>query len=149
MPSDAWPISHNTQLKMNRRAFFANSAGLALLTSTPGVSASESQFNYTPELLEIALDSGGPVLLGFHAAWCSTCRTQERVVASLLEENEIYANVTIIIADWDEQKRSDLVKELRIPRRSTLVMFNKGEEVDRVIAQTSRASIENLFKAVT
>ena len=134
---------------MNRRAFLTTSAGLALLTSTPGASATDDRFNYTPELLEIALDAGGPVLLGFHAVWCSTCRTQDRVVASLLQENEAYANVTIIIADWDEQKRSDLVKDLRIPRRSTLVMFNKGEEVDRVIAQTSRASIENLFKAVT
>ena len=140
---------HNPLLKMNRRTFVKSSACLALLTSTSSTNATESRFNYTPELLEIALDAGGPVLLGFHAVWCSTCRTQERVVASLLEENEDYANVTIIIADWDEQKRSDLVKDLRIPRRSTLVMFNEGEEIDRVIAQTSRASIENLFKAVT
>ena len=133
---------------MNRRLFLTTSSGLALLMATPIARATEGDFNYTPELLEIALDAGGPVLLGFHATWCSTCRTQGRVIASLLKDNEAYSAVTIIIADWDEQKRSDLVKNLRIPRRSTLVMFNEREEVDRVIAQTSRESIESLFKAV-
>ncbi len=49
--------------------------------------------------------------------------------------------------DWDTHGDGDIVKELNIPRRSTLVMFNKGKEVGRVVAQTSSAAIEALFKA--
>lgn len=58
-----------------------------------------------------------------------------------------YADITIIRADWDTHRKSAVTKELKIPRRSTLVMFNEGEEVARVIAQTSKDLIENLFKA--
>ena len=50
--------------------------------------------------------------------------------------------------DWETHADGDLVRELRIPRRSTLVMFDKGEEVGRVVAQTSEDAIEALFKAV-
>ena len=50
--------------------------------------------------------------------------------------------------DWDTHRDADIVNELKIPRRSTLVMFNKGKEVARVVAQTGTPAIEALFKAV-
>jgi len=37
-------------------------------------------------------------------------------------------------------------KDLKIRRRSTLVMFKDGKEIDRVIAQTSAKAIEPLFE---
>ena len=49
--------------------------------------------------------------------------------------------------DWDTWRDADITKSLNVPRRSTLVMFNKGEEVGRVVAQTSQSAIEALFKA--
>lgn len=133
---------------MNRRAFLTAGAGLGLLASVPGIAQADGGFNYTPELLKSLLDSGEPVLIGFHATWCTTCRTQERVIKALMEENADYEKVHIITVNWDEHKRSNLVKALRIPRRSTLVMFNEGDEVGRVIAQTSPVVIEKLFQSV-
>ena len=50
--------------------------------------------------------------------------------------------------DWDQFRDDPIVDELKIRRRSTLVMFNEGKEVGRVVAQTSAAAIEALFKAV-
>lgn len=47
--------------------------------------------------------------------------------------------------DWDLHGRSELVSELGIRRRSTLVMFKEGKEIGRVIAQTSADAIEPLF----
>jgi thioredoxin 1 len=68
-------------------------------------------------------------------------------VRALLNSKSQYKNVTIMRVDWDTNRDGDIVKELKIPRRSTLVMFNKGKEVGRVVAQTSTAAIEALFKA--
>jgi hypothetical protein len=69
-------------------------------------------------------------------------------VRALIEKKPTYQTVTLMRVDWETHQDSDLVRDLRIPRRSTLVMFNKGEEVGRVVAQTSESAIEALFKAV-
>jgi len=63
-----------------------------------------------------------------------------------MKYNEAYANIKVMNVDWDIYSRADFVKELRIPRRSTLVMFKEGKEVGRVIAQTSPGTIEELLK---
>ncbi len=70
-------------------------------------------------------------------------------MSALIDSNPEYAAVTIIRVDWDDFKDAPIVTELGIPRRSTLVMFNQGEEVARVVAQTGSDVIEDLFKAVT
>jgi len=133
---------------MNRRSAIKAGLGLAALASSASVLAKYEPVDYTPELLQAALDSGEPVLLGFHASWCSTCRTQERQVSALMDENDAYANVKVINVDWDQYGNSDFARDLRIQRRSTLVMFKGGEEVGRVIAQTGKDAIEELFKAI-
>ncbi len=53
-----------------------------------------------------------------------------------------------MLVDWDTFKNAPIISELGIPRRSTLVMFNEGEEVARVIAQTAEPAIAELFDAV-
>ena len=67
---------------------------------------------------------------------------------ALQEGNANYAAVKVINVDWTIFNKRPIVKELRVPRRSTLIMFNDGKEVARIIAQTSKKSIEDLFKAV-
>ena len=67
---------------------------------------------------------------------------------ALLDSKPEYRKVTIMRVDWDTYRDDKLVKLLRIPRRSTLVMFNNGEEVARVVAQTGSSAIDALFKAV-
>ncbi len=66
---------------------------------------------------------------------------------ALLEVKPEYRAVKIIRVDWDRHSGSPITRELNIPRRSTLVMFRDGKEVGRVIARTSPADIEPLFKA--
>ncbi len=133
---------------MKRRTLLKMSLGLATAASAQRVLAGPyAPLEYTPELFQAMLDSGEPVLLGFHASWCGTCRTQERQISALMDANEAYATVKVINVDWDQYANSDFAKELRIPRRSTLVMFKGGEEVGRVVAQTGQGPIEELFKA--
>jgi len=69
-------------------------------------------------------------------------------VRALIDSNPEYRAVSVIRVDWNQYSRDQIVSLLKIPRRSTLVMFNKGEEVGRVVAQTNRDAIEALFKAV-
>ena len=68
---------------------------------------------------------------------------------SALKAKPEYSEVTVLRADWDTYRKSELIKELEIRRRSTLVMFKGGEEIARVIAQTNEDVIEDMFKAAT
>ena len=68
-------------------------------------------------------------------------------MSALIANNPEYSSIKIIRVDWTEHRKSLVVKELRIPRRSTLVMFKGGEEIARVIAQTNKDAIEDMFKA--
>jgi len=133
---------------MKRRSLLKAGLGLATIAVAPRVFAGYAPVDYSPDVFKAALDSGEPVLLGFHASWCGTCRTQERQISALMDANEAYAKVKVINVDWDQYGNSDFAKNLRIPRRSTLIMFQGGEEIGRVVAQTSQAEIEKLFKAI-
>jgi len=132
---------------MNRRDVLKTGLGLMAVSAASKAIASYDPMEYTPEAYQAALDSGEPLLVGFHADWCSTCRTQERAISQLMKDNEQYASVNVMSVDWDVHGRTKFAKALRIPRRSTLVMFKGGKEVGRVVAQTSTAAIEELFKA--
>lgn len=68
-------------------------------------------------------------------------------MSALQKSNPAYRKVKIIRVDWDRFSRDAIVHELKIPSRSTLVMFSKGKEVGRVVAQTSTSVIEALFRA--
>ena len=68
-------------------------------------------------------------------------------MSALQDSSADYAKVKVIRVDWDDFKDAPIVSELGIPRRSTLVMFNNGDEVARVVAETSEDAIEALFKA--
>ena len=69
-------------------------------------------------------------------------------MSALVESNPEYAKIRVINVDWDDFRGAPIVSELRIPRQSTLVMFKDGEEVVRLIAQTSKEVIEEMFKQV-
>ena len=67
-------------------------------------------------------------------------------MSALLDSNPSYRAVKVVRVDWDSHRDDDIVKELKVPRRSTLVMFKQGKEVGRVVVQTDSDSIEALFK---
>ena len=66
-------------------------------------------------------------------------------MSALIDGNPAYQAVTVMRVDWDQYGKSEIVSELNIPRRSTLVMFKGGEEIGRVVAQTSATASEPLF----
>ena len=68
-------------------------------------------------------------------------------MSALIGSNPQYRAVTVMRVDWDEHGQSDIVRELKVAGRSTLVMFSGGKEVGRVYGETDAKSIEPLFKA--
>ena len=77
---------------------------------------------------------------------CSTCAAQERVINALKAENPDYeANITFINVDWDDYGKSDIVKSMKIPRRSTLVVLKGDQELGRIVAGTSKGQIKQLM----
>ena len=129
---------------MNRRTIL-KAAALASFALMP-FAAMASSVEYTPGLVKERLAAGETVFAIFRADWCSTCAAQERAIDALKQSNAAYGdNITFVNVDWDTYGRSALAQELRIPRRSTLVVLRGQQEVGRLVADTRSASIRALM----
>jgi thiol:disulfide interchange protein len=128
---------------MNRRDFLIATAAVSLAMPLAAHAAAK---DYTPEVLAAELAAGRTVFLDFKASWCSTCAAQERVINALMQENPAYAqSISFLNVDWDQWGDGDLVKELNIPRRSTLVVLKGDKELGRIVAGTGRNEIKALM----
>lgn len=130
---------------MQRRAFIAL-ATAALAVPMSGAYAETKGLDYQPELLQARLAAGEVVFLDFKASWCSTCKAQEQVIDALKAANPDYAaKITFINVDWDQWGKSAIVKDMKIPRRSTLVALKGNAEIGRIVAGTGQAEIKALM----
>lgn len=126
---------------MNRRAFITT--GLAATLPLPVFAA---PLAYKEGLVQDRLSKGETLFLDFKASWCGTCAAQERVLDALKAENPAYeASITFINIDWDEFRTARLTREMKIPRRSTLVVLKGDQELGRIVAQTSPKVIKGLM----
>ena len=130
---------------MNRRDFISLTS-MTIVTLAMPLAVRAAGLPYTPDLLAARLAAGETVFLDFKASWCSTCAAQERVIKALKAESPAYEEkITFIDVDWDEFGRSAIVQDLKIPRRSTLVVLRGDQELGRIVAQTGRAEIKALM----
>ena len=129
---------------MKRRHFLATAAAATL--ATPALAATGTA--YRKGLVETELAAGRTVFLDFYTDWCTTCRAQAAAIRKLKAENPAYeANMTFIAVDWDKHASSRLAHDLKIPRRSTLVVLHGDQEIGRIVASTRRAEIKALMDA--
>jgi thioredoxin 1 len=90
------------------------------------------------------LESSVPVLVDFWATWCGPCQTMGPVVDTIAGENE--GKVKVLKINVDENPVTPAQYGVRgIP---TLILFNKGEAVDRMIGAQPKGSVDNLLKKV-
>jgi thiol:disulfide interchange protein len=98
---------------------------------------------FSQRKLDALNKSGSPVLVAVHANWCSTCRTQEKVLNDLLPRPE-FRGIKTLRVDYDIQKTE--VQTLRVPYQSALIVFKGGKEVARTMAETDRDRIAELLR---
>jgi thioredoxin 1 len=98
---------------------------------------------YAAKPFQDAVAAGKPILVHVTAPWCGECKAQKPVVAALVA-TPAYAELTIFDVDYDTQK--DALRELKVQKQSTLVVYKGATEVARAVGITRRDEIEALMK---
>jgi thioredoxin 1 len=89
--------------------------------------------NFESEVLKSTL----PVIVDFYADWCGPCK----MIAPALEEiaTELTGRVKVAKVNVDEE--STLAQRFNVQSLPTLLYFENGEVVNRVIGATSKKNI--------
>lgn len=84
------------------------------------------------------LDFDGVVLLDFYADWCGPCRLLLPVLAEIAEENE-----SLKIATINVDENPEIATSYEIRNLPTLLIFKKGELVNKNVGSVTKLEIEN------
>jgi thioredoxin 1 len=85
---------------------------------------------------------GKPVVVHFHADWCSTCVAQAKSLQALKADPQLKA-MTVLVADYDEEK--ELRKSMKVRSQSVMVIFKGPQEVTRLAGQSEATDIKAAF----
>jgi thioredoxin 1 len=119
-------------LKLLLLAFAALASGSALHAATP------SWNDYSPAEFARAQEAGKTIVVDVHATWCPTCKAQAPILDSMRSEPKL-KDAEFFKVDFDEEKA--FLRQHRIPRQSTILVFKGTRETARSIAQTDPAKL--------
>ena len=103
----------------------------------------ESMVQFTDANFEQeVLKSEKPVLVDFWAPWCGPCRAVGPIVEDLAEAYKDRVKVGKINID-DNPKTATAYGVMSIP---TLILFNKGDIMDKLIGLSPKERLEGLIK---
>ena len=97
------------------------------------------------EFAKEVIESDVPVVVDFWATWCGPCQVMGPVVDTVA--GEYAGKIKVLKLNVDENPVTPSKYGVRgIP---TLILFNKGEVVDRIIGAQPKNAVDNLLKKVT
>lgn len=108
-----------------------------LLIAVPAVAA-PVWTQYSAKSFSQAQTSGKKIVVDVHADWCPTCRAQEPTLDALRQDRRL-KNVVFIRVDFDKDK--EFLRQHRVPRQSTVLVFKGKRETARSIAETRPAQL--------
>ncbi|MGD9254049.1 MAG: thioredoxin [Holophagae bacterium] len=83
------------------------------------------------------LNAGKPALIDFWAVWCGPCRVVGPIVEEIAEE---YGD-KIVVGKLDVDSNRETAIKYGIQAIPTLLLVNNGQEADRIVGVTDKASL--------
>lgn len=84
----------------------------------------------------------GRTLVDFYAEWCGPCRMLHPILEELSQEME--GKVKFGKIDIDQSEK--VTVQYQITSVPTLILFENGQEIGRIIGASDKASIKNLIE---
>jgi thioredoxin 1 len=97
---------------------------------------------YSAKAVQDAQNAGSPHAIHFHADWCSTCVSQEKVLKNLNSDKDV--DLPVFVANYD--KETELKKQHNIRSQSVLVVFRGKQEQARLAGETKPEAIKSALK---
>ena len=88
------------------------------------------------------LQSNKPVLVDFWAEWCAPCRMITPIIDQIA--SDFASSATVVKLNVDDNTAS--AQRYGIKGIPTLILFNEGKEVERVVGATSKDSITRIIE---
>jgi len=88
------------------------------------------------------LQSDKPVLVDFWAEWCGPCRMLAPTIEAVAKQYRSSASVVKLNVDDNPQSAANY----GIKGIPTMILFNKGKEVERIVGVTAKESIGRLIE---
>ena len=98
----------------------------------------------TEEAFDKLITGELPVLVDFWATWCGPCR----MIAPIVEEIANQYADKVVVAKVDVDEMGELAQRYRIMNIPTLLLFQKGEVVDKAIGARPKAALEQMLNKV-
>lgn len=89
----------------------------------------------------MAQEKGKTIVVDIYADWCPTCRAQAPILDELRQERAS-GDVLFVKVNFDEEKA--FLRAHRVPRQSTVLVFNGTAEAARSIAETNRTRLRSV-----
>ena len=98
----------------------------------------------TADSLAQEIKSATPIIIDFWASWCGPCK----MMAPVFEELSGQYTGRLRFAKISTEDYPDVAEENSITGIPCLVVFKKGEEVDRIIGYAPKAQLKQKIDAV-
>jgi thioredoxin 1 len=92
--------------------------------------------------LSVQQQQGKPVVVHFHADWCSTCVAQSKSLESMKSDPQL-RGLTVLVADYDKEK--ELRKSMKVRSQSVMVVYKGSQEVARIAGQSQAHEMKAAF----